>query len=461
MVQETAAAATAISAQQIAARIERLPVSRWHTKMRLIIGTAWFFDGFDALTIAFVLPALIPMWKLGPEQIGLLIAAGYAGQAIGSVAAGWAAERYGRTRVMLWMLVIFTLGSFSCAAAWSLGSMMVLRFIQGLGLGGEIPIMHAYVNEFARAQGRGRFSLSYQVLFPVGIVATGLVARWVVPNFGWQWMFIIGGVPALLAIPARLLLIESPRWLASRGRMSEADAAMSRIEAIVSDNGRVPLPPLPANLPLVQTATSRFGDLFKGIYRQRTLSLWGLWICSYICIYGITAWFPTIARTVYKLSVPESLNYGLIVAFVNMLGTLVCVGLVDVTGRKPLYTVSFVLSALPLLYLWFAGTSDPQTVLWLASMSAFALGVLALGMGMFTAENYPNHMRALGGGIANAWLRAASMVTPALIGYMLPRAGINAVWLLFGVSALLGAVICALFSIETRGRVLEELSPAP
>ena len=359
------------------------------------------------------------------------------------------------------MLVIFTLGSFSCAAAWSLGSMMVLRFIQGLGLGGEIPIMHAYVNEFARAQGRGRFSLSYQVLFPVGIVATGLVARWVVPNFGWQWMFIIGGVPALLAIPARLLLIESPRWLASRGRMSEADAAMSRIEAIVSDNGRVPLPPLPANLPLVQTATSRFGDRFKGIYRQRTLSLWGLWICSYICIYGITAWFPTIARTVYKLSVPESLNYGLIVAFVNMLGTLVCVGLVDVTGRKPLYTVSFVLSALPLLYLWFAGTSDPQTVLWLASMSAFALGVLALGMGMFTAENYPNHMRALGGGIANAWLRAASMVTPALIGYMLPRAGINAVWLLFGVSALLGAVICALFSIETRGRVLEELSPAP
>ena len=146
MVQETAAAATAISAQQIAARIERLPVSRWHTKMRLIIGTAWFFDGFDALTIAFVLPALIPMWKLGPEQIGLLIAAGYAGQAIGSVAAGWAAERYGRTRVMLWMLVIFTLGSFSCAAAWSLGSMMVLRFIQGLGLGGEIPIMHAYVD---------------------------------------------------------------------------------------------------------------------------------------------------------------------------------------------------------------------------------------------------------------------------------------------------------------------------
>src|SRR5690606_7116984 len=137
------------------------------------------------------------------------------------------------------------------------------RFIQGLGLGGEVPVMAAYVNEFAKAERRGRFSIGMQALFAVGLLVVGLVGVWVVPTLGWQWMFIIGAIPAILIFPMRMILPESPRWLASRGRFAEADRALQRIENIAKAEGKT-LPPIPSDLPPVVEAKTRFGDLFRG-----------------------------------------------------------------------------------------------------------------------------------------------------------------------------------------------------
>jgi putative MFS transporter len=105
--------------RQIAARIERLPYSTWHRNMRLIICSAWFFDAFDSITIAYVLPSLIGFWHLNPPQIpqmiGSLIAVGFAGQLIGAIAFGWIGERWGRLNSMIVTLLIFTLGGLACA----------------------------------------------------------------------------------------------------------------------------------------------------------------------------------------------------------------------------------------------------------------------------------------------------------------------------------------------------------
>ena len=184
---------------QIAARLERLPYSSWHRKMRIVLGTAFLFDAFDSLLIAYVLPVLIPLWHLTPGQTGNLIAIGAVGQLLGSIGFGWLAEKIGRTPVMIMTLLIFTAMSLACVGAWGYQAMLWLRFFQGLGLGGEIPIMVAYINEFAKAKDRARFSLAYQLLFPTGLVLVALVGVWVVPNLGWKWMFIIGAAQALLS----------------------------------------------------------------------------------------------------------------------------------------------------------------------------------------------------------------------------------------------------------------------
>src|SRR5579862_1518539 len=122
-------AAAGVDRYQIAARMERLPLSRWHNKMRLIVGSTNFSDAFDALTIAYVLPALIPMWRLESSEIGALISIGYLGQAFGGLMSGWLADKYGRVPVMVGNIILFSLMSFACIMAQNYSTLFALRFV--------------------------------------------------------------------------------------------------------------------------------------------------------------------------------------------------------------------------------------------------------------------------------------------------------------------------------------------
>jgi len=445
---------------RIAARIERLPLSGWHIKIGLIIGTAWFFDGFDALAIAYVLPVLIPLWKMAPSQIGLLISIGYVGQCIGAVFFGRLAERIGRVRCMVYTIAIYSVMSLVCVFAWDLDSMMTFRFLQGLGLGGEVPVVATYVAEFVQSERRGRVSLSCQLLFAIGLTAVAFVARWVVPNFGWQGMFVIGALPALITVPMRWLLPESPRWLASRGRLDEADRELKQIEDSISGHGARPLPPLPEDAPPVVRARTRFAELFSGLYLRRTLSIWLIWITTYLVTYGLAGWLPSIYRTVYHLSVVDALQYGFLTSLAGLAGAVACILLIDFAGRKPLFTVAQFITAIPLLILAFIPTIDPSEVLLLVMVAFGFNNVLALGLAMYTSESYPTEIRALGSGVASAWQRAASVVGPFLIGAILPTAGLGAVFGVFGAAAFIGGLVALFFAVETKAKVLEQVSPS-
>ena len=111
---------------------------------------------------------------------------------------------------MVWSIATFAVMSFVCAFAWNYESFLVLRFLQGVGLGGEVPIAAVYISELAKTNVRGRFVMMYELVFPVGIVAASLLGLWVVPTMGWQFMFIIGAIPAVLVLFLRRVLPESP-----------------------------------------------------------------------------------------------------------------------------------------------------------------------------------------------------------------------------------------------------------
>ena len=249
----------------VAARIERLPMSVWHIKARVIIGVATFFDAFDALAIAFVLPVLVPLWKLTGPQIGFMISAGYLGQLAGALLFSWVAQRFGRIRALVWSVLILSIMSLACAFAWDYQSLLVFRTLQGVGLGGEVPVAAVYISEITRAKGRGRFVLLYELIFPVGLVAAGLLGRWVVPNLGWHYMFLIGAVPAILVLFMQRLLPESPRWLAARGRDSEAEAALAHIERETEKALRKPLPPV-QTVVAAEERRATWADLFGPLY---------------------------------------------------------------------------------------------------------------------------------------------------------------------------------------------------
>jgi putative MFS transporter len=441
----------------VVARIERLPTSWWHVKTRIIVGVATFFDAFDALAIATVLPVLVPMWKLTPPEIGLLISAGFLGQLIGALFFGWIGERFGRMHAMVWSILTFAIMSLVCAFAWSYQSLLVFRLIQGIGLGGEVPVAAVYISELTRARHRGRFVLLYELVFPIGLVAASLVGLWVVPTLGWQWMFYIGALPAFLALVLRLLLPESPRWLAVNGRFAEAEAALSLIEHETQRSTGQPLPPVQ---PVVSTRDQRFSlaDLFGPFYLRRTLVVWVIWFSAYFVNYGLAIWLPTIYRTVFKLPLDVSLRYGLITQAIGLIGTLICALSIDYVGRRVWFAVAFAAAAVSLGMLASIASPEATQVLTYMSIAYFFVSTINIGVYLYTPELYPTRARALGVGTATAWLRFASMIGPTAVGYML-AGGLQSVFIAFAIVAAIAAVITAAFAVETKGRVLEEVSP--
>lgn len=449
---------TAGSPDDIAARMERLPVAGWHHRVRAVIGIAAFFDAFDALAIASVLPVLAPLWKLSPADIGLLIAGGYVGQAIGSAGFGYLAQRYGRVPVALVTVLIFAAMSLACAFATGFATLLAFRFVQGLGLGGEQPVMHAYMNEISRAKNRARFILLPSLGFSFGIAAAAFAGRSIIPDFGWQAMFLLGVLPAVLTLPLRLLLPESPRWLASMGRTERADHVMRRIERAVSRNGRVPLPE-PVFRALGPTATKgRIGDLFRGPYLKRTLVVWTLFFCCYFLAYGLTNWMPTLYRTVYGLSLRDSLTFGAVTTSCSLVGSILVTFLIDRTGRRLWFGLSLLAAAVPMVILGVIDPHMPSTVLILVSIAALLVNPVCIAAGVYAAENYPTELRAIGAGIGSSWIRIAAIIAPTMIGVLLPLFGIAAVFGMFAIVAGAGGIAILCFALETSGRTLEELS---
>jgi putative MFS transporter len=447
---------------QIAARIERLPFSRWHLKMGTIVATGWFFDGFDALAIAYVLPVLIPLWHLNFGQVGLLIGTGYAGQLIGSIVFGWLGERIGRVPCFRYTLILYTIMSVVCGFAWSYDTLLWMRGIQGLGLGGEIPILAAYIGEFAKSTHRGRYGLGFQLWFSISFLFVAAVSYWVVPHLGWQAMFFIGAVPALIIFPIRSLMPESPRWLANRGRFEEADRVLSTIEDQISEHGAKPLPPIPTNVAAVRPSTARISDLLKGVYRRRTLAVWTIWFCTYIIVYGLNTTMPSLLRTVYHATLQQSIAYGFYAAALGLSFTVTGIFLIDKYGRRPLFMLGLLCSSVPLLTLaWYSAPDfNLLAVMGLAMLSAAFNSILALGLSTYTAELYPTEMRALGVGVGNAWVRFAAIVGPIFIGWAMSHLGLNTAYFVFAIFGIIGGLTVIFFATETTGKVLEVLSPS-
>ncbi|WP_126425747.1 MFS transporter [Brevibacillus marinus] len=445
--------------EEISARIERLPLTKWQVKARMIVGAATFFDAFDALAIAYTLPVLIKEFSLSPGQIGMVISIGFLGQLIGAIICGLLADKVGRLRMTMWTVLIFSIMSFLVAASWSYGSLLLFRFLQGIGLGGEVPIAASYINEITKAQRRGKFVLLYELIFSFGLLAVAILSYFIVPVFGWQWIFIIGGLPALLVLYMRRTLPESPRWLAEVGKEKEAEEAMSYIENQIRARTGKELPE-PRIVPIKEhQQATRVSELFQGIYRKRTLVVWSIWFTAYLAFYGVSTWVPSIFKTVFNLSVEQSLLYGLILIFAGVVSAFICAITIDRVGRKLWLAGSMVFGAFCFLVLWLLGaTSAGQVLLW-ASLGYAWVQIVAMALYLYTPEIYPTRMRALGTSIATAWLRLASIIGPTFVGYILSDSSIPYVFLGFGIVALVGGILFGMFGIETKEQRLEEISP--
>ncbi|AZV54621.1 MFS transporter [Bacillus pumilus] len=439
-------------ASQLLTRMESVPFSRWHLKPRIIMGSATFFDAFDALSLAFVLPVLIGMWSLSPAQIGLLIGSGYIGQAIGAIFFGWLAERRGRVFSAKWTVLLMSVMSIACVFSGNFMALFIFRFIQGIGVGGEVPVAASYINELSRAQGRGRFFMLYEMIFPLGLMISAQIGAFVVPSFGWKWMFLIGGIGGLVVFVFFFMLRESPRWLISKGRFDEAERIIEEIEA--STDKRMPV----AKQVSSSTEKGDWKELFSTFYRKRTLIVWGLWFSAYFVSNGLNNWLPSLYNTVYNLPVEDSLRAASLTNILQTVGVFACAFLIDKVGRKRWATIAFIVTGALLTALWISGANSPESVIYLGSAAYGMMGTITVLLYLYTPEIYPTRMRVIGTAFATAWLRLASAIAPIMIGFILEVSGVSTIFILFASVTVVGAIL-AFKMIETREKVLEDIAP--
>jgi putative MFS transporter len=439
------------------ARLEAAPFSRWHIRPRLVMGSATFFDAFDALQLASALLVLRGLWSLTPADIGWLISASYIGQLAGARLFGRLAERVGRVPAAAGAVLLMSVMSLVCAFTGNFAQLFACRLVQGIGVGGEMPVAAAYISELSRAKGRGRFFLAYELIFPVGLLVTGILGAFLVPRFGWQSMFVVGGIPGLIIAVMLLRLPESPRWLISKGRLPEADQIIREIEAAA------PLPrgeaPKPALAPAGTVAErSRWRELLSPFYRRRTLVVWVLWATAYFVTNGLNNWMPTFYNTVYHLNLQNSLLAAPLTNAAQVALLLLCLFVIDRIGRRVWTMACFLAGAVLLGLLSLFGSGSVVAALTLATLAYGLIGSVNAVLYLYTPEIYPTRMRAAATGAATCWLRAASAIAPILVGRFMMAEGISAVFMLFAGIALVGAVASA-GMLETRNRRLEDLAP--
>jgi len=447
------------TAADLIARLESVPFSRWHLRPRILMGSATFFDAFDALSLAFVLPVLVPRWNITPAQVGWLIATGYVGQFVGALLFGSIAERIGRVRSAAGATALMSVMSIACAFSGSFASLIALRLVQGIGVGGEMPVAAAYINELSRAHGRGRYFLLYELIFPIGLMMTGQIGALVVPAVGWQIMFLIGGIPGLVVALLLLRLPESPRWLISRGRLDQAERILeemlgaSRAPVLVSKPNSQNPNPKPQFAP-----RRRWDELLSPTYRRRTLIVWVLWASAYFITNGLNNWMPTLYNRVYHLSLNQSLRAATLTNVAQVLLLLGCAFTIDRIGRRAWTAVAFGIGTVLLVVLGAYASQSVVAVIALVTVAYGVVGSVNAVLYLYTPEIYPTRIRAIGTGAATCWLRLASAAGPILVGYLVAAEGTPAVFLMFAAAGLIGA-LAGTAMLETRNRRLEEIAP--
>jgi len=442
-----------MSAETFVARLDRIPLNSFHWRLLITSGLGWMFDAMDVLLIGFLVAPITKEFTLAPAQVGLVASAGFVGMFLGAAISGRLADRYGRRLIFQATLVLFSIGAVLSALAPTFETLLAARVIAGLGLGGELPVVATLVSEFSPRAQRGRMIVLLESFWAYGTLAAGLIAIFVLPQFGWRGAFLVAALPALYVAYLRGALPESPRYLAERGRSAEADAIVRRVER--ASGGA--LLTLGAAIAPVRSGRTNISQLWSPAYARRTTMLWILWFGITFTYYGIFLYVPSLLAA-RGLSEVRSNEFFFLSTIAQIPGYFSAAWLVERWGRKPTL-VAYLLGTAAAAFLFGNAGTGTDAFVYAALLSFFNLGAWAI-VYTYSPELYPTAIRATGAGIAAAVGRIGGIIGPFLTPVLVPTLGQSGVFALFMVLLVVTALNVWLLAEETKGRSLEEISGA-
>lgn len=454
--------AAAGAGPSIAARLDRMPITRLHAVAVVCVGLGLFFDTYEVFLAGTLSTVLKQHFHLAANPLALVLASAFIGQFLGAILLGRLADRWGRRNAFLLNLGIYSLFSLLGGLSPSVTMLVATRFLAGLGLGAELALADTYLSDLLPAKARGRYlSAAYTIGF-LGVPAAGFLGRALVPLAplgvaGWRWMFFAGAAGAIVVWLLRWILPESPRWLESVGRGGDADVAMSAWENRVRRSGRVLPDPEPGTRRVGGQRRVSVGLLFSRRYIRTTVMAWLMNIGSAFGYYG----FGTIATLVLAAkgySIVASLTFLALTYIGYPAGSALSLPIVERVERKLLIAITAAGMAVTGVAFGLAGS--PAAIVGWGFAFTLISNIFSNAYHVYLGEVYPTALRATGAGAAYS----ISRLTTAVLPFMLIPALTMGPGVVFGIVAL--ALVILIIDVlvlgpRTTGLALELVAPGP
>jgi putative MFS transporter len=456
-----------MQSNSIAERLERLPVTSalwWRVGL---ISLGGFFEFYDMFLSAYVAPGLVRAHILttttpglfGTEGVAGFVAALFAGLFVGTALFGFVADRLGRRSIFTASLLWYSVAAFIMAFQHDALGLMLWRFLAGVGIGVELVTIDTFIAELVPSHIRGRAFAFNQVIQFCAIPLVAFLAWLLVPVSpfgldGWRWVVLIGCAGALVVWWIRLGLPESPRWLAARGRLGEADAIVTRFEREAAAQGGVAASPT-TNAAVHEETRGGFLEIFDRSYLSRTLMLVIFNLFQTVGFYGFSNWVPTLLVN-QGITITKSLEYTFIIAIAAPFGPLFASLLTDRIERKWLIVLAAI--AVAVFGLDFAAARTPGVLILFGVLVTLANNTMSFSFHAYQAELYPTRIRAAAVGFVYSWSRLSTVFSAFVIAFFLREFGTTGVFALIAASMGVVALSIGAMGPPTNNRSLEAIA---
>jgi putative MFS transporter len=436
-----------------AKRLDRLPISRFHKVTLVAISFAYFFEFADINTFAVTVPKLIKLWGVTINQVAYVTSLSFVGMFVGSLVAGWIADRWGRKKALIGTTLWFALFSFASVFTWDLFSLGLFRVLTSAGLAAMTVVAVVYLSEMFPASVRGKYQAYALVIGICGTPATNFIASLVVPLTDWSWrlIYLWGSLGIFLLLFARYLK-ESPRWYESKGEYDKADAILSEIEArVAAEKGPLPDPGPP--VVVAKQTKAEWSLLLQKKYLLPTVLLSILWVTQTIGFFGFSSWAPTLLAQ-EGLSVEKALFYVALTTVGAPLGCFLASMITDRFERQWLLVVFG--SAIAVAGLFYGLTFNPVFIVVFGFLvNLFERTYTALAYA-YSPEVFDTRARSLGTAVSYGLGRLSNAVGPLVIAFLYNGSGYQSVFYFIAGTWLFGAIALALFGPNTRQARLDQ-----
>lgn len=414
---------------------------RWKIMWASIIGYA--MDGLDVLILSFAMAAIVSEFGLTLGEGGLIATYTLIGTVLGGYLFGIFADYFGRVHTFSLTIIIFSIFTGACAFADNATHLNILRFLAGLGLGGEYGIGMTLVSETWPAAKRARATAGVAMGWQAGAVLAAILAAVVLPDYGWRGLFLVGVVPALLAAWARHGIKEPPMWVKRKEMKKELAARKERGETLTAEEEEQ----------LEEAKKFPLAHLFASPSKTvTTLSLTVMTSVQNFGYYGIMVWLPMILLKEHGLTT-KSMSGWMIVTVIGMIAGIYVFGyLCDRLGRKIPYLIFYICAA-AMVYI-YVNLGTPVALLFGGAFLGFFCNGMMAGYGTLLSENYTTDARSTAQNFIFNTGRAVGGFAPAIIGALAQSHGFSAAFALLSCVYVAAAVNVLFFIKDTRGTVI-------